>query len=519
MIETIRREYPLSLVVRETGPAEFSLEGLAVPYGTPTPISDGLGNYTETFARGAFDPAAVEGLPLMYRHGEPVGVIRRAWESERGLMIAAQLSDTALGRDARTLARDGALRGLSVSADVNLTDGTWAQDGSSVTWNSAHAREVSLTPFPAYPDAQLTTIRERTTMLETPTIDEGQVSILVREQLAATTEPLTTEISELREQVATLAREMAAGRPGHVYTNAREFHADLWNGRRDADASARLQRALGVATMAANPGLDPQNVLSTIFGDIRHGRPTAEVVGIGPLPALGTTVDVPTITQDPSTADYPAENGAVAGQNFTVAFTNATVFTEAGGSEVPQLYIDRSSPDGLALLTSRYAEVYARRFNARVVTQLATAAQTAAFPTGAWSTAAIGKTLADAAGQIIAGVGGTPDYVTLAYDLYFPLALVSGVGYPLAGNQPGNASLRAMSFQAFGLTFTLDPLLAAGTGYIGSREAFMVLESPGAPFNLEAPVPSKLARDTMVYGYGAIVVNDMTGVVKLSKTP
>jgi len=84
--------------------------GRAVPYEVPTT----LGGVEESFARESFSVDDVIGKPLAYRHDEPVGIITGAENRDDGLYIDFEIANTTLGRDASTLARMGASKGLSV---------------------------------------------------------------------------------------------------------------------------------------------------------------------------------------------------------------------------------------------------------------------------------------------------------------------------------------------------------------------------------------------------------------------
>ena len=86
-----------------------SVEGVAVPFGDIIDTWDGA----ETFDRDC----SFEGLDeakLCFEHGETIGRITKAESTDDGLHITARISDTARGRDAMTLIRDGVLDSFSV---------------------------------------------------------------------------------------------------------------------------------------------------------------------------------------------------------------------------------------------------------------------------------------------------------------------------------------------------------------------------------------------------------------------
>jgi HK97 family phage prohead protease len=135
-----------------------TLHGTLVPYGTQTRI----GGYTESFMLGAFADADPERVPLFAPHPDrdrpslPIGRAVHLHEEEAG---AFRVSATPAGDAVLTLVRDGAVRGLSIGF-IPLPGGDrWSQDRTRVERLRAHLAEVSVVPFPAYPDAQITAVR------------------------------------------------------------------------------------------------------------------------------------------------------------------------------------------------------------------------------------------------------------------------------------------------------------------------------------------------------------------------
>ena len=151
--EMRRRSYAIRAVAADDG---RTITGLAVPFDTETEIIPG---FREKIARGAIN---LDTQPaLFYRHSEPIGVITAMSEQPDGLMIEARISDTALGRDAATLARDGAIKSLSIGFfEREYTDSTTENGATLRTQTAIDLREVSLVPVPAYEDAKITDVRD-----------------------------------------------------------------------------------------------------------------------------------------------------------------------------------------------------------------------------------------------------------------------------------------------------------------------------------------------------------------------
>jgi len=128
--------------------------GMAVPYDTETMIS----GVRESFAPASFDLGNVIGKPLAYRHGEPVGKITGAENRADGLYIDFEIVDTSLGRDAAVLARTNTIKGLSVG--FNPVKSIMSKARDAIQHTAVNLLEVSLTPYPAYATAGVSSIRE-----------------------------------------------------------------------------------------------------------------------------------------------------------------------------------------------------------------------------------------------------------------------------------------------------------------------------------------------------------------------
>jgi HK97 family phage prohead protease len=192
-VNTTEIRTDLAIEVREASendPVVATGYGRAVPYDDSTD----LGGLAESFAPGAFDPADVIGKPFAYRHGEPIGTITGASNEADGLYIDFEILNTVQGRDAATLMRGNASKGLSVG--FTPIDSVWNKAKTAVRHTRARLLEVSQTHMPAYQAAGVTEVREEPTMSDTVTTEAAEVAAVdleVRESLA-----------QLREHVASL---------------------------------------------------------------------------------------------------------------------------------------------------------------------------------------------------------------------------------------------------------------------------------------------------------------------------
>jgi len=303
--------------------------GRAVPYGEPTQI----GGVSESFARDSFDPEDVIGSPLAYRHDEPVGVITAAENREDGLYIDFQIGNTTLGRDAATLARMGASKGLSVG--FNPVESAWAKTRDKVEHLKARLLEVSLTPYPAYATAGVSDIREGEPMSET-------MDNTPEVQASADTEAREA-LAEMREELRSLSAQVhtaEATHPLEQYRSFGEYVKAVYNGDTE-------NRALDVQTLADAPGLVPPVWMRDIKGVLDRGRPCISAIG-GPTSAAGAgmTVNWPYFTGDLSAivATQAAEGDEVNSVDIDILKGTATLATYAAGSRLSFQVIERTDP-------------------------------------------------------------------------------------------------------------------------------------------------------------------------------
>jgi HK97 family phage prohead protease len=149
------------------------LEGRAVPYDT---VTDTGWFYFEQWASGALSDsiqAAGGRLPLLTWHDSrtwPIGVGEEWIEAADGLHGVWRLDDSAEAQRAARQARDGFLTGMSISfspieshweanADWEDWDPNDPDTWDVVTRLRARLLETSLTPTPAYADAQVALVR------------------------------------------------------------------------------------------------------------------------------------------------------------------------------------------------------------------------------------------------------------------------------------------------------------------------------------------------------------------------
>ncbi len=142
--------------------AGLILTGRPIVYDTPTVINDPAGQYTEIIRRGALDDTDITDTRLMYNHDLNKVPLARTPKTMRltvcpaGLEMAAQLPDTEEARAVHTAVERGDLNGMSFAFVVPPGGDKW--DLSSRTREIFRIKkilEVSVVPFPAYPQASV----------------------------------------------------------------------------------------------------------------------------------------------------------------------------------------------------------------------------------------------------------------------------------------------------------------------------------------------------------------------------
>jgi len=136
-----------------------TLAGYAAVYGQDSrEIVEGGRKFTERIAPGAFNETLSSGadVKLFYNHDASMPLARTrsktlTLRSDRnGLAFSAELPDTTLGRDIKTLLERGDLSG-EMSFGFIVTEDSWSKDRSQRLVKRAQLLEVSIVQDAAYP--------------------------------------------------------------------------------------------------------------------------------------------------------------------------------------------------------------------------------------------------------------------------------------------------------------------------------------------------------------------------------
>lgn len=355
-----------------------TITGLAVPYNTPTTITPG---FVEQIAPGAVDMASTPAL--FYRHGEPIGVITAMRETAEGLEIDARISDTTLGRDASTLAKDQAIRSLSIGfferehTDTALDDGTVLR-----THTSIDLREVSLVPIPAYDDAQIINVRHSTEK-ENPMPKASTDFTTALDALAAQTRAASDDLARRLSLIE--ANTTPTTDAGLVETRSAGalIKAALAGdtSARDALAPYVGREAFTGTTTAADARYTTPTFVRDLTRLIDNANPLMRLFATGALPTEGNTLEYARLKSNTFTVSKQAKEGdALPTGTIATEVATATIDTYGGGTVLSIQTIERSRANildlslrGLAIEAGKHlATAFATFFEKTVKAQAAT---------------------------------------------------------------------------------------------------------------------------------------------------
>ncbi len=267
-----------------------TFEGLASTYGRDL--------HGDIVAPGAFTKTLAEHKAagtrpaLLWSHdpSEPIGVIESLEEAPDGLRIKGRLADTARARDARALAKMGALGGLSIG--FRTRKASTGPEGARVI-EDLQLFEISFVATPANPGARLATIKaadaaERADAPMSTNITGAAPDLAVIEtKLAA----LAAEVKSANDRADAL--ETALARPAIVTKSEdltaeqKAFNSFMAKGKEALTADE--VKDLRVADDSQGGYLAPQQFVAELIRNIVLFSPVRQAARIGST-AAGSVV-------------------------------------------------------------------------------------------------------------------------------------------------------------------------------------------------------------------------------------
>ena len=490
-----------SFEIRATDTELRTVEGLAVPYNDTIDIG---GGWSERFEKGAIDLNA--NVKLFRDHEDIIGVVTEMTESDEGLMIKAKISETVLGNETLNLVKDGAIRSFSVGF-IPVTD---VKKDKTIIRKQVNLKEVSLVAFPAYDKAEVLSVREET--------NQEEIS------MENTTPDYTSAIEEVRNHAEELERRLdviaSEKTPAVSVPQFRSYGAYVKAvASGDVEAHRTFTGADSADTIMKNAWVsDTVRILNA-------GRPTYSVFSSGALPPDGMNVEYPKInTNTIDVANQAVEGDTLAYGKLTLTSATAPIKTYGGYTDMSRQVVERSSINyvdtAFRAMVAKYASVTNAAMRQQLITDAALFNQSAL---GAWTSAEIIDSLAEAATKVNGDTGLPLEFILVSSDVFRLMAkTVDTMDRPILSNTGatvntwGNINPVGLTGNVLGLPIVVDPSLAALSFYAGNSAAITTYESAGAPFRLNDEEITNLTNSFSVYGYLGIAVSDPKALCKIA---
>lgn len=521
--------YPSEVSVRSLSKREIDMR--IVPWDTTINTKSGL----EEFRRGAFegiDPRRVllmgtehraelglgqTGEPMMVR--VPTGRGTALEERDDAGYMTFKVAKTAAGDEQLALADEGIVAGVSVEF-AEVPGGTSVENRSGRRVN-VHRRVnltgVSTTYRPAYEQAQVIAVRSE----EESAVAEQDEAAVAAEAPAAPAPaydfaPLTGAMSTLGEGMARITERLEKIEeqnrsqftvPGTTEDTPKAT-LGIW-----ANVALRLisgenvpQSELKARTVQElittdNAGVVPEAFISELRGVIDPARPFMESTRRLPVPASGTTMRVPKITQRPTVAEQAEEKDELASQKTLISSDTFDMVSKGGVGDISLQLLKRSDPSFLDLYVRLLAEAYALEAEDEALRALFDA-------TGGGITAASpldpnNLSLGGAFQTSFNEIRRPPDTIWLSTEAVGEFIDAKAT----TTNQPLYSNIATSATAAGGITGTIQGLRAVHVPGLDAHGAFAVV-GPSSGFawaedgtyTLQVDIPSKAGRDVAIFG-------------------
>jgi len=462
----------------------------------------------------------------------PTGKALSIEEREDGGYATFRVAKTSAGDEILALAEDGVIGGVSIEMGRNARTRIEKVNGRRTSHvEFADLRAVSPTYQPAYAEARVLAVRSQeedapvATEEKAPAAGATATDEAEQEHRAPAVVTRSEQDSDIAAQFAAafqqpidkmldrLERLEERSRSNfELPANAQEVEDE---GPKKGDWASIVIRTLvgervpdlktrtwqDVVT-ADNLGVVPEAFLSEMIGVIDPSRPFLSTTRRMPLPAAGMTINVPVITQRPSTAKQSAEKAEISSTKTLISSTGFEAVTIAGGADISVQVLRRSSPSYLDLFLELLGEAYAIDAEDHALdTLIAAVSDGGPEPASALDPEALN--LGDAFIASFDATRRAPDTIWLSTKAVgeFIDAKASGTNAPL---YPG---LQASATAAGGITGVISGLRPVHVPTLDAKGAYAIVgPSSGfgwtedGTFTLQVDVPSKAGRDVALVG-------------------
>lgn len=490
-----------------------------------------------SYSRGSLEVGEL--VPVTLDHGngvlERIGRLVRADDRPDALYGELQLSDTAAGRDTRTLLLDGVITDVSAGVDI---DRARSSESGGIWQLAGRLDHIAIVGRGAFAGPRGSRVLAAYMMEDNPVPDS--------ETLESTPAPeyVTREdYSRLERQLAELATPSPTPapitRPGgfrslHEFImvqRAAQYGGDPRAAQRmeayRAEVQAQLdslgEYVLDDETTTTAAGLVPDYLSNEIIGLINDFRPFVDSVPSDPIGDHGMSVVYPKVVVKPDVGIQAAEKTEVTSQAMDIDPFSVDLVTYAGATDVSLQLVERSQPSFVDRLFAELAGVYAERTDAASIAAAVAAAvaagNTAVVANFGTDASATWAAIAAGAADIAASVKRPADTLWIAADRFGQLiTLTDSEGRPLltprGTNAMGTGDFTTFEYDLGGLRVIVDPHAAAGTALLGWRGSVATLEL--SPQQLRAVQVDLLGLNVGVWGLFATVVKYPTGLYAIT---
>lgn len=373
------REVQFRAAVGDGDAWEFT--GIAVPWDEEAEVWDPYeGRVREKFARGSVTLA--ENTKAIYRHGEVVGRIIAGEDTDRGFQITARISQTAQGRDAYQLLRDGVIDRLSIGfrpVKQEREEPTSPGELPLITRTETFVPEVSLVPFPAYDGATVDNVRHAN-----PTKEKPMTAPTEEREDIAELRTRADEMDRRFERIVTQLERQAddeTAAPAVTFRSAGELLKAVVSGDEVAqrEYTAWKEYLTERAWDPAGSTTADSVVKNGWVGDLSR-IPAAQAgirgfFGAGVLPAEGNSIEWARVKANSiDVAEQAAQGDTLAFGKVEIEPATSPVKTYGGYTRLSRQVIERSSVNYLNTSLLALDVAAARRLNIAFRTAYQTAA-------------------------------------------------------------------------------------------------------------------------------------------------
>ena len=496
----------------EDGTPTRTITGLAVPWNVVANLSNDVGPVK--FLEGSI---SVDGpMPKLLEYHDDTRIIGRVTErvsSSEGLLFTAKLSATRAADDAMALLADGSISAVSVGAipiKFKRVDGV-------MEVSEARMIELSLVSFPAYADAEISSVFASANDEEE--IPEEETPPQPSEEDEPMSEPTTVEAAVATQPIyATAKQEFKMPSAGEWMA------AQFAGGSVAAEFNARLRAAAPSVTTADLDGIMPTPIVAPIYSGIQGLRPVVDAIGARAMPAGGKVFIVPKITTHTSIGGPQTQNATITAGQFIVDDVQVTKGIYGGYVQLSEASIDWSDPEVLGALLEDLGKKYALFTDDVAADALLTGTTQATGNVAPTDPADWVAKIYACANTILSSGNYLPDHLFVSGDVFAQLGTLSDTSdrplFPQVGPMNAFGTMNAASRESivFGLRLVVDTNFAAKTTIVGAAAtgAFRCYEQQkGAIVADIGSGASTLSRDVAFRGYFAPIMIDANQFMKI----